>query len=70
MDVQFGDEENQREIYQFKSKAVLGDSRTPHMARWLVKTGIVKSEKSAGTLMLLITIACFIAAGIILWSLF
>lgn len=59
-DVQFN--ENRTDLYSFKSRSVLGDSATPGMARWLMKIGIVKSENTAGMLLIVIMILAFAAS--------
>lgn len=49
----------------FKSRAILGEPRTPGMVTWLVKKGIVKSELVAGRVLLTITIVSFVLAILI-----
>ncbi len=42
---------------EFKSRVILGEYRTPGMALWLMKhfPGIVKTERQAGSFLLVIT---------------
>ena len=38
--------------YQIKSRVILGQSKVPGMTKFLIQKGIVKTEKTAHTLML------------------
>ena len=62
-DVQFEDESNLRS--SFKSRAIWGTPTTPKMVRALLRAGIVKNEKQAGKLLLLISICCFLLSILI-----
>ncbi len=49
----------------FKSRAILGEARTPGMVTWLVKKGLVKSEVAAGRVLLAVTVISFALAILI-----
>ncbi|OHA26367.1 MAG: hypothetical protein A3C06_01550 [Candidatus Taylorbacteria bacterium RIFCSPHIGHO2_02_FULL_46_13] len=55
-DVQFN--ENQ-DLYQFRSRSILGSAQTPKLASLLIRTGIVKNERAAGRLLIVIMIVSF-----------
>jgi hypothetical protein len=49
----------------FHSRQVFGIPQTPGMVSWLVKKGVVKSEKTAGTLLIIATALSFVLSGYI-----
>ncbi len=61
-DVQFNDETSQ-DLYQFRSRTILGEARTPGMVRWLMRHGLVKTEKGAGVILIIIAIIAFAASA-------
>lgn len=56
-DVQFN--EQRPDIYSFKSRQILGQAQTPGIARWFMKIGIVKTDRAAGNLMVVLTVVFF-----------
>ena len=46
----------------YKSRVVLGSSATPKMVQMILKTGIVKTEKQGGNMLLGIAILCLALA--------
>lgn len=44
---------------RFQSRAVFGQPQTPKMVKFLIDKGIVKSERSAGHLLLAVTVLFF-----------
>ena len=44
---------------KFKSPVIFGQSKTPKMVSFLIKKGIVKSEKTAGTFLMVLSLVFF-----------
>jgi hypothetical protein len=59
-EIQFNEESNLDS--QFTSRTILGAPTSPKMVKALLKTGIVKNEKSAGYLLLGFAVVCLILA--------
>lgn len=59
-DVQFN--EDRPDLYSFKSRSILGQATTPGMARWLIKTGLVKDERVAGLVLVIVMLSAFAAS--------
>ena len=53
---------NFEENNSFKSRTILGQQQRPKMLDLILKTGIVKSEKKAGQLLMAIAITIFIVS--------
>lgn len=47
---------------RFKSRTILGSPQTPGMTKFLINKGLVKDEKQANSLMIIITILFLLAA--------
>lgn len=47
---------------QYRSPVVLGKPEIPKMILWLKKTGIVKDEKRAGNILLIIILICVVVS--------
>ena len=60
MSVEFEEDNLKQGVYQ--SRQILGSLATPKAVRWLLDKGIVKSEKSAGRLLLAFACLCFLLA--------
>ena len=54
-DVQF---ESDRQIAEYRSRTILGQATTPRMVIWLIKHGVVKTEKAAGRFLLTVMFVC------------
>lgn len=57
---------NENEEFHLKTRTVLGETRKPKTVDWLEKKGIVKSERSAQIILIIVIIVCFGLAGVIL----
>jgi hypothetical protein len=66
-EIQF-DEDNKLRP-SFKSRTILGAPSTPRMVQALLKTGIVKNEKTAGYVLISLSFLCFAIAFIIFYIL-
>ncbi|MES2623040.1 MAG: hypothetical protein V4576_01375 [Patescibacteria group bacterium] len=53
------DDSNNLQINRFKSRVVLGQPEHPKVLDFILKTGIVKTEKSALTILILLTVLIF-----------
>ncbi len=51
--------------YQVKSRAILGEAKSPAMINFLIKKGFVKTEKTAHVLLIAITILFFLTSILI-----
>ena len=69
MEVQF-EEERLNNSYAFRSRKILGEPVRPGLVLWLVKKGIVRSEKRAGYLILALIILCLIISLVIVYRTF
>lgn len=59
MNVVFDEQRDDLRLHGFKSRSILGESTTPAMAKWLMKLGIVKSERAAGMIMVVLMLIFF-----------
>lgn len=60
MSVEFQDENPNNAFYKSRQDSL--SSSTPTLAGWLMRKGIVKSEKGASVLLVTITVICFALA--------
>ena len=44
---------------KFKSTVIFGNQKTPRMVSFLIKKGLVKSEKTAGTFLIVLSLTFF-----------
>ncbi len=56
-DIQF--EEPGSDLYTFQSRSVLSESATPRMVQWLMKMGIIRSEKVGGLVLIGVIVVAF-----------
>jgi hypothetical protein len=49
-------------VFRYKSRIILGESRVPGITKFLLGKGIVKTEKTANTLLLFVTAISLMAA--------
>lgn len=57
--VEFNEEREDLNLHGFKSRSILGESTTPGMARWLMKLGLAKTERTAGMIMVVTMLVFF-----------
>lgn len=66
-EIQFEEDNGLRS--SFKSRTILGAPSTPRMVQALLKTGVVKNEKTAGYVLICLSFLCFSIAFIIFYIL-
>ena len=59
MNVVFDEQREDLNLHTFKSRSILGESTTPRMAQWLIRMGLVKTERAAGMILVIATILFF-----------
>lgn len=62
-DVQFNEEGGVSS--RFRSRVILGKLETPRMVKFLIKTGFVKNQKTAGNLLLALATIMFLLSIVI-----
>lgn len=57
---------NEENDFHFKSREILGVSKTPGMVLWLKNKGIVKDERTAQIILVGVIVTCFGLTGMLL----
>lgn len=65
-DVQFTDENNLSS--SFRSRTILGNPTTPKMISFVLKTGIVKTDKQAANVLFCFTSLCFLLSIFVFYT--
>lgn len=66
-DVEFFDDPGS-DIYHYRSRKLIGDLETPAMVRLMKRTGLIRTEKAAGYVLVGLAVFNFLLAAVIFLS--